>query len=136
MFVLIVGGGRVGEALALALSERGIEVGVVEKVESRVESLRPLLKRVEIVHGDGDEPVVLESARVSRASVVAAMTDEDEDNLVACLLARREYATPWTIGRVNNEKNAWLFGERFGVDEAIAEDALDPVELAERIAER
>ena len=136
MFVLIIGGGRVGAGLAAALVDRSVAVAIGEKNEARADEIRGSLGGVDITHGDGDEPVVLESAHVSRAQVVAAMTDDDEDNLVACLLARREYAIPWTVGRVNNPKNAWLFGKRFEVDEAAPSDSLDVVRLAERIAVR
>ena len=136
MFVLIIGGGRIGAGLAAALVELGVEVGIVEKNEARADEIRDSLGTVEVTHGDGDEPVVLESAHVSRAQIVAAMTDDDEDNLVACLLARREYAIPWTVGRVNNPKNAWLFGQRFEVDEAAPADSLDVVGLAEHLAAR
>ena len=48
--------------------------------------------------------------------VLAAVTGEDEANLVVTTLARFEFNVPRTIARVNNPKNAWLFTAEMGVD--------------------
>lgn len=133
MQVLIVGGGRLGAALAGSLEEKGHAAVVVEKDAGRADELRTAHPRTTVVHGDGDEPAVLERAGISHAGAVAAMTDEDEDNLVACLLARREYGVAATYARVNDQRNAWLFGERFGVDQTVAAAGLDVRALAEAI---
>ena len=73
------------------------------------------------MEGDGSLPSVLEAAGVSEANVVAAVTGEDEANLVVCMLARFEYSVPRIIARVNNPKNAWLFTPEMGVDVALNE---------------
>lgn len=130
MFVLVVGGGSVGEGLANALVTAGHEVALIERGHRRARELGERLAGVRIVHGDGDEPAVLEAAGISHAGAVAAVTNEDEDNLVACLLGRREYGVPATFARVNNPRNEWLFTERFGVDLAVSEDSLDVAHLA------
>jgi trk system potassium uptake protein TrkA len=61
----------------------------------------------------------LEAAGISRAQVLAAVTGEDETNLVITSLGRFEYHVPRTIARVNNPKNAWLFTQDMGVDVAL-----------------
>jgi trk system potassium uptake protein TrkA len=71
------------------------------------------------VHGNGTDPEVLESAGVRRAGTVVAVTDRDETNLVVTSLAKFEFGVPRTIARVNNPKNAWLYGEDMGVDVAL-----------------
>lgn len=133
MFVLIVGGGNVGEGLAQALLTGGHEVAIIEQRHRRSQALAERLPDVHIVHGDGDEPAILETAGISRAQAVAAMTNQDEDNLVACLLGRREYGVPATFARVNNPRNEWLFTQRFGVDLAISENNLDISGLASAV---
>lgn len=134
MNILVVGAGRIGAALADALASAGHQVVVVEKVAEVAQRLRERMPGVEVVHGDGDEPVVLERANISRADVVAAMAHEDEDNLVACLLAKREYGVRSTFARVNQQSNEWLFGERFGVDSWMSAERIDPGALARQLA--
>ena len=51
--------------------------------------------------------------------MLAAVTGEDETNLVAATIARFEFDVPRVIARVNNPKNAWLFNAGMGVDVAI-----------------
>jgi trk system potassium uptake protein TrkA len=51
---------------------------------------------------------------------VAAVTGDDEDNLVISLLAKQEFAVPRVVARVNNPKNEWLFNENWGVDVAVS----------------
>jgi trk system potassium uptake protein TrkA len=49
-----------------------------------------------------------------------AATGDDEDNLVASLLAKQEFAVPRVVARVNHPKNAWLFNETWGVDVSVS----------------
>jgi trk system potassium uptake protein len=68
---------------------------------------------------------------VRRANALAAVTGEDEANLVITTLARYEFNVPRTIARVNNPKNAWLFNQDMGVDVALNQSDI----LAKLIAE-
>ncbi len=52
--------------------------------------------------------------------MVAAVTGDDEDNLVMSLLAKQEFGVPRVVARVNNPKNEWMFNERWGVDVAVS----------------
>jgi trk system potassium uptake protein TrkA len=52
--------------------------------------------------------------------VLAAVTGDDEDNLVVTLLAKQHLADPRVIARVNNPKNHWMFNENCGVDVAVS----------------
>lgn len=124
MFVLVVGGGKLGSNLASMLVEAGHRATVVEQDADRVDALEAREPGYSIVHGDGCEPVVLESAHVSQADVVAAVTGDDEDNLVICLLGRREYGAGMTVARVNDPRNEWLFDRRFGVDVPVSNTAM------------
>jgi trk system potassium uptake protein TrkA len=59
-------------------------------------------------------------AGVDTADVVAAVTGDDEDNLVISLLAKQEFAVPRVVARVNNPKNEWMFTEMWGVDVSVS----------------
>ncbi|MFN4181704.1 MAG: NAD-binding protein [bacterium] len=103
-FVLIVGGGTAGFYLAQELLNLGYEVVVVEKDYFRFEELRGMLD-CGVVYGDGSCSLVLHRAGAERASIVAAVTREDQTNLIACVTAKKYFHVPKTIARVTNPKN-------------------------------
>lgn len=119
MFVIIVGGGKTGSQLAAGLLNEGHEVRIVEERQTVLERLKQEIPPEVIIAGDGSSPDVLESAGIRHAHVLAAVTGEDEANLVIATLARFEFNTPRVIARVNNPKNAWLFTGEMGVDVAL-----------------
>ena len=108
MFILIVGGGKVGTYLARALLNQGHEVVVVEKVARKAQMMSNLLENDITIVGDGCDPLVLEQAGIKRADVVVADTGDDEDNLVVCLIAKKS-SKARCIARVNNPKNKEIF---------------------------
>ncbi|HVA22444.1 MAG TPA: TrkA family potassium uptake protein [Candidatus Micrarchaeia archaeon] len=118
-YILVIGGGKVGYYLTKHLLEAGYEVALVEKDRARAAALGSHLGRCAILVGDGDEMAFLASTGIERASVVAAVTGDDEDNLVACQLARRTFEVPRTLARVNNPRNVRLF-HQLGVDVAVS----------------
>jgi trk system potassium uptake protein len=114
-YVLIIGGGKVGFYLAKHLIERGYEVTLCEKNAQRAEWITHQLGTVSIMVGDGDEMAFLATTGIERAGVVVACTGDDEDNLVACQLAKRKFGVPRTIARVNNPLNVKVF-RTLGID--------------------
>jgi len=108
MFILIVGGGKVGSYLSRALVDQGHEIVVVEKDERKAKMLERLIDRQVTVVGDGCDPLVLEGAGVTRADVVVADTGDDEDNLVVVLLSKKK-SKARCIARVNNPANKLIF---------------------------
>lgn len=134
MYVVIVGGGKVGSYLARMLIESGYEVTLVEERKEKVAIIREDLPGVNIITGDGCEPYVLDEARVLKADSVVAVTGHDEDNIVVCMLSKLEYEVPSTIARINNPKNEWLFRESFGVDIALSNTHMIAKLLQEEIA--
>jgi len=121
MFVVIIGGGKAGSHLAELLQVEGHEIALVEKRPAVLEKLEQELIGVHIVNGDACDPQVLQAVGVSRADVVAVMTGDDEDNLVASLLAKFEFNARRVIARVNNSKNESLFTPDMGVDVAVSQ---------------
>lgn len=119
MFVVIVGGGKTGSFLAAHLLQLGHQVRLIENRAAIVERLIQELGEEHVLLGDGSSPAVLEQANIQTADVLAAVTGEDETNLVVTTLGRFEFHVPRTIARVNNPKNAWLFNQEMGVDNAV-----------------
>jgi len=72
-----------------------------------------------IVHGDGCEARTLADAGTERADMLIAVTNEDEDNLVACQVAKNKFKVPRTIARINNPKNEALF-KKLGIDVTVS----------------
>jgi trk system potassium uptake protein len=108
MFVLVVGGGKVGTYLTRGLLAQEHEVVVVEKQQRKATLMEQLIEQKVTVVGDGCDPLVLEQAGVKRADVVVADTGDDEDNLVVCLIAKKN-SRARCIARVNNPANKTIF---------------------------
>jgi trk system potassium uptake protein TrkA len=108
MFVLIVGGGKVGTYLARGLIKQSHEVVVIEKDARKAQLMTNLLESDIAVVGDGCDPNVLLQAGVERADVVVADTGDDEDNLVVTIITKKHSAAR-CIARVNNPKNKLIF---------------------------
>jgi trk system potassium uptake protein TrkA len=122
MRVVIAGGGNVGTFIADDLVKAGHEVVVVEVDTARVEEARRSGEKegVRWVTADACEVSEFARADVGQADVVAAVTGDDEDNLVISLLAKQEFAVPRVVARVNNPKNEWMFNEMWGVDISVS----------------
>jgi len=118
MFIVVVGGGKLGTYLARELLEEQHEVVVIEIDEKKAQRLVQTLNREVARVGDGCDPLVLEDAGVARADVVIADTGDDEDNLVISLVTKKRFSRPRTIARVNNPKNKQIF-EELGIDSVI-----------------
>jgi len=118
MFVLVVGGGKVGYYLTKELVQSGHEVVLMEKDRNRANQIADEVGSIVVPH-DGCEGKYLGEAGANRADIVAAVTGDDEDNLVICQMAKHHFDVPRTIARVNNPKNEELF-RHLGVDELIS----------------
>ena len=114
MYIVIVGAGKVGYFLSKRLYEDKHVVCIVEKSKSTCEEISREL-RVLVIRGDGCDPQILEQAGAARADVVAAVTGDDEDNLIICQLAKELFHVRRTVGRVNNPQNESTFS-KLGVD--------------------
>src|SRR3972149_4491293 len=118
MFVIVVGGGKVGYYLTKELLDSSHEVVLLEKDRGRASQIADEIGSVVIARA-GCEGKNLAEAGCNRADIVAAVTGDDEDNLVICQMAKHHFSVPRTIARVNNPKNEQLF-RHLGVDEIIS----------------
>ena len=118
MYIIVVGGGRLGYYLTKALLDEGHEVLIIERDAAVSQTISNELGSV-CLRGDGCEVMTLVQAGTSRADMLIAVTGEDEDNLVACQVAKYKFNVPRTIARVRNPKNEALFKE-LGVDVSVS----------------
>jgi len=114
MYILIVGAGKVGYFLAKRLCQSKHTVSIIDKDRQICEEIAKELELL-VISGDGCDPKMLEEAGIQRADVVAAVTGDDEDNLVICQLAKEKFNIQRTVGRVNNPDNEHTFSE-LGID--------------------
>jgi trk system potassium uptake protein TrkA len=122
MRVVIAGGGKVGTFIGSELHAAGHDVLLVEVDPDRVRQAESLNEPPGVPWLVADACEVSEFARAEpeKADVVAAVTGDDEDNLVISLLAKQEFAVPRVVARVNNPKNQWMFNEMWGVDVSVS----------------
>ena len=106
MYILIAGGGKVGANFARVLLQDGRhELTLIEQRRDRFERLEQEFEH-QVQLGDATEIYVLERAGIARPpDVVAALTGDDEDNLIISQLAREKYDVPKVIARVNDPRN-------------------------------
>lgn len=108
MYVVIAGGGKVGRYIAVDLLNDGHDVAVIERVPGRCE---PLLRDYDllVIEGDACDVRELRQTRPDRADVFVATTGDDDDNFVACQLAKITFEVPRVIARVNAPRNEEIF---------------------------
>lgn len=119
MYIIVVGGGKVGYYLTKTLLNEGHEVLLIERDRLKVETYSERFGSV-VLAGDGAEAATLAAAGAARADVVIAVTGEDEDNLVVCQVAKQKFHVGRTIARVNNPKNEQLF-RLLGIDVTVSQ---------------
>ena len=101
MKIIIVGAGEVGFHIASHLTLENKEVVVIDKDPAAIRRVSDSLD-VQALEGSGSSPVVLEEAGIQDAEIILAVTDSDEANLVACLVANILSPTTKKLARVRN----------------------------------
>jgi trk system potassium uptake protein TrkA len=114
MNIVIIGGGKVGYYLAKTLLSFHHKVSVIELKHNLCQKLADELN-LPVFHGDATKIDILKNAETSKADIVIAVTGQDEENLIACQLAKNNFRVRKTIARVNNPKNTNVF-LKLGVD--------------------
>ncbi len=117
MYIVIIGGGKIGYYLSKALLDEGHEIVVVEKNAAVKDFITNELGSI-CIRGDGCEAFTLSEIGTGRADMFIAVTGDDEDNLVACQLAKHKFNVPRTISRISNPQNEAIF-KRLGIDDTI-----------------
>ena len=118
MYIIIIGGGRVGYYLTKTLLNEGHEVLIIEKNATYCETINNELGTV-CIQGDGCETATLVEVGTERADMLVAVTGEDQDNLVACQIAKHKFNVFRTIARIRNPQNEVLF-KKLGIDVTVS----------------
>ena len=118
MYIIIIGGGRVGYYLTKALLDEGHEVLVVEKKANVCDTIVEEMGSI-CIRGDGCEASTLADVGTGRADMFIAVTGDDEDNLVACQVAKHKFNVPRTIARIRNPANEIIF-KKLGIDVTVS----------------
>ncbi len=107
MRVLICGGGQVGALTARRLVREGNEVTIVDPDPERCEELESTLD-AHVVEGSASRVLTLQKAGVRDAEMVIAVTDQDEVNVLACLIAQVESKARVKVARIRtHEVDEW-----------------------------
>ena len=117
MYVIIMGGGRVGLALANLLIEDGYDITLIESDESLCSEVAAELDAL-VICGNGTSSKLLEESNIEDADFFIATTGNDEANLLSCILVRK-YDVPNIIARVSNPDHEEAFKE-VGIDQVIS----------------
>ncbi|MEM7083411.1 MAG: Trk system potassium transporter TrkA [Pseudomonadota bacterium] len=135
MKIIILGAGQVGSTVAYYLAkEESNEVTIVDLNE---EVLRDLQDRLDVgtVQGHAAHPDVLESAGASDATMIIALTNSDETNMIACQVAYTLYHTPTKIARIRSL--AYIKSEKLFTQDALPVDVVvSPENLVTEYIER
>jgi trk system potassium uptake protein TrkA len=132
MNILIVGAGQVGYFLCERLSLEGHGVTLIDRDQDQLSAAQDRLNVLGIL-GNGASAETMEQAGIKEADIVMAVTDLDEVNILACLLAR-EYGVGKRIARVKSidylSRGAVLSNDKLGIDLMINPDDAVADELA------
>jgi trk system potassium uptake protein len=131
MHIIIVGGGRVGYELARNLTNKKQDVVIIEKNENKARSIMESLG-VKVIIENGAAFSVLEKAGVKSADMLIAVTNLDEINTVACMMAKK-YDVPLTVCRIRDsgyvDKNIGLNPKHLGIDVLINPEQIAAAEI-------
>ena len=117
MYVIIMGGGRVGLALANLLIDDGYDITLIESDESLCSEVAGELDAL-VICGNGTNSKVLEEVNAEDADYFIATTGNDEANLLSCILVRK-FDVPHIIARVSNPDHEEAFKE-IGIEKVIS----------------
>jgi trk system potassium uptake protein TrkA len=122
MYIVIVGGGKVGYYLTKTLLAYKHKIAMIEQNKSICEKIADDLN-IPVFIGDATRIDVLTAAESNKADIFIAVTGQDEENLICCQLAKTNFGVKRTIARVNNPKNIKVF-QSLGVDTAVSSTSL------------
>jgi len=110
MYIIISGGGKVGHQLGRILHGNGHDVAIIEKKPKILDKLSDeLTTDILLIEGDGCDLKIQEDAGARKADVFVAVTGSDQDNLIACQLAKGRFNIKRALARINSQKNERTF---------------------------
>ncbi len=118
--ILIVGGGNIGFNLAKMLEAGfdGARIKIIEKNKERAEEIANELSSSIVINGDALDEEILKEANLEDSETVLALTNDDENNIMACVLAEKEGSKKRTIAIVN-KSNYSLLQSSLNIDDLV-----------------
>ena len=118
--ILIIGGGNIGLNLAKMLEENieGLRVKIIEKDKKRAEEIANELSSSIVINGDALDEEILKEANLEGSETVLALTNDDENNMMACVLAEKTGLKKRTIAIVN-KTNYNLLQDSLNIDDLV-----------------
>ena len=117
--ILIIGGGNIGLHLAKLLeTTEGLRTKIIEKSKSRAEQIAGELSSSIVICGDPLDEKILKEANIEETETVFALTDDDEDNIMACVLAEKYTPSKRTIAIIHKH-NYNLLQESLKIDDLV-----------------
>lgn len=107
-YTIIVGCGRLGAKIANAMSDNEENVLVIDKSESSYKRLSADFGGINI-YGDGMDIGTLKEAEIEKASVLVAVTDDDNINIMVAQMAKHIFKVPRVIARLYDPEKAVVF---------------------------
>ena len=101
MNILIIGAGHVGAALAENLVNEQNNVTIIDRHEDILHALQDRLD-IRAIAGHGGHPQVQRQAGIEDMDMIIAVTDSDEDNMIACQVAYSLFQTPTKVARIHS----------------------------------
>ena len=117
--VFIVGGKQIGIAVAEALEKQGVKVKLFEKDARRCEKISGMLSKTVVIHADGTDQTALEEESIEGVDAFLALTNDDEDNIIASLLARKLGAKK--VIAMINRLNYLPMVQRLGINTSVSQ---------------
>jgi len=118
MYVVLIGGGRIGTDLVKLLLPEGHDIVLIEKDEEVSQKLSTQFDAL-VVHGDGTDLESLKDAGIHKSDALVSVTGDDKVNLISAQLADKIFKVPNVIARVNDPKNEGVFSN-LGVQNTIS----------------
>ncbi len=116
--VFIVGGKQIGIGIALELERQGVHVKLIEQDSARCARIAEIVSKTVVIHGDGTDQVTLEEENVEGVDAFLALTNHDEDNIIASLLARSLGAKK--VVALINRLNYLPMVQRLGINTSVS----------------
>jgi trk system potassium uptake protein TrkA len=118
--ILIIGGGNIGLHLSKMLENNfeGVRIKIIEKNKERAEEIANDLSSSIVIHGDGLDEEILKEANIEESETVLALTNDDENNIMSCVLAEKKGIKKRTIAIVN-KSNYSLLQSSLNIDDLV-----------------
>jgi trk system potassium uptake protein len=114
MNIIIIGCGKVGAKFAQVLSEEGHDIVIVDSDRNAFKMLKPGFNGITVTGVPIDQDV-LKQAGIETADALAAVTPDDNVNIMACQVAKEVFKVPRVIARIYNPEREHVF-HQFGLD--------------------